>query len=374
MRITLLTNREISEWFYIVLGWTVFFNLYSATTLGMMGAFIQILEIEEMVQKNDVANYFYSPYQYIETTLFGFLFGSLFFIINYATDKTGLAKKSFGKIIFIKSLLYFFAFIIVIVSIFIIMHSLGVYPKNIINLLLEQTMSLILMMTSFILVLFFILLTNFMIQVNKKFGQGNLWRLFLGKYHQPVVENRIFMFLDLKASTTYAEQLGHIKYSQLIQDCFHDLNKIVAKYKAEIYQYVGDEAVLTWKVNQGLSEANCIQIYFSFKEKIHQRANYYLRKYQLIPEFKAWINSGDVTVTEVGDIKREIAYHGDVLNTAARIQGVCNHYQKKMLISENLCKQISFCDELYIELIGEVPLKGKKSKVKIYSIEKNDLK
>jgi class 3 adenylate cyclase len=29
---------------------------------------------------------------------------------------------------------------------------------------------------------------------------------------------------------------------------------------------------------------------------------------------------------EVGDIRRDIAYHGDTLNTASRIQGLCNEF------------------------------------------------
>jgi adenylate cyclase len=35
-------------------------------------------------------------------------------------------------------------------------------------------------------------------------------------------------------------------------------------------------------------------------------------------------------------IKKEIAYHSDVLNTAARIQGQCNPMGKTLLISERL--------------------------------------
>jgi len=44
--------------------------------------------------------------------------------------------------------------------------------------------------------------------------------------------------MDLKSSTYYAEQLGHFKYSRLIQDCFNDLSASVLKNKAQIYQFV----------------------------------------------------------------------------------------------------------------------------------------
>ena len=83
-----------------------------------------------------------------------------------------------------------------------------------------------------------------------------------------------------------------------------------------------------------------MSFYFAFKGRIDDKTGYYQETYGLVPEFKAGVNIGIATVTEVGDIKREIAYHGDVLNTAARIQGVCNQYGKKLLISEHLAERI----------------------------------
>jgi adenylate cyclase len=43
------------------------------------------------------------------------------------------------------------------------------------------------------------------------------------------------MFLDLKGSTTHAERLGHVQFSELIQDCFIDLT-VVIDHQALVYQ------------------------------------------------------------------------------------------------------------------------------------------
>ncbi len=223
--------------------------------------------------------------------------------------------------------------------------------------------------STFVYSVFITILINFISQVNRKFGPGILLPMFFGKYHQPKVEERIFMFLDMKDSTTYAEQLGHVRFSQLIQDCFHDLNLIVPDFDAEIYQYVGDEAILSWKPKQGIKDLNCIALFFAFHQKLAENILEYQSKYDLVPEFKAGVNVGEATIAEVGDIKREIAYHGDVLNTAARIQGVCNTYGKALLISEGLESLLTFTDEFQNELVGEVSLKGKAKPLKIYSVE-----
>ena len=219
---------------------------------------------------------------------------------------------------------------------------------------------------------FYIWITDFVLtvlrQVNLMLGEGNLMKLIRGKFYTPSEEERIFMFLDLQASTTLAERLGHIKYSTLIQDCFNDL-AIVLENEAEIYQYVGDEAVLTWPLEKGLKNQNCLEAYFNFAEFLKKRSDYYQEKYDCEPFFKAGLHSGLVTVTEVGKYKKEIAYHGDTINTAARIQGQCNSLKASLLISETLKNQLVLDGYSYSKK-GAVPLKGKQTEITIYSIFK----
>lgn len=180
------------------------------------------------------------------------------------------------------------------------------------------------------------------------------------------------MFLDLKSSTTIAENIGHMRYSQLIQDCFIDLS-VVQNFKAEIYQYVGDEVVLSWSVSNGLENLNCLKTYFIFQNLLERRGDFYKKKYGLVPFFKAGLNVGDVTVAEVGQIKREIAFHGDTLNTASRIQGMCNDYKKGLLLSQALKELIDEREKLQINLVGEVLLRGKIQPLKIYSVDEIEL-
>ncbi len=202
-------------------------------------------------------------------------------------------------------------------------------------------------------------------QVNLMLGDNNLGKLLSGKFYTPREEVRVFMFLDLQSSTQLAEQLGHLRYSRLLQDCFNDLG-VVVENEAEIYQYVGDEAILTWKLEDGLRNQNCINAYFNFKRQLQQREDYYLQNYGCVPFFKAGLNAGLVTVTEVGKYKKEIAYHGDTMNTAARIQGKCNDLNQELLISENLKDLLNY-SSFEFDKLGSIPLKGKAKEVPIYA-------
>ena len=165
------------------------------------------------------------------------------------------------------------------------------------------------------------LVISFINQMNRKFGPGVLLPLLLGRYRNPKEEERIFMFMDLKSSTKHAENLGHIKYSALIRDSFMDINKVLVKHRAEIYQYVGDEIVISWPVTEGMKKAACVEFYFDCQNQFNLRKNYYTKLYGLTPKFKGGLHAEPVTAVEVGDVKRDIAYHGDTINTAAaRIQ------------------------------------------------------
>jgi adenylate cyclase len=196
--------------------------------------------------------------------------------------------------------------------------------------------------------------------INNKFGPGVFYKLMMGSYRTPKETKRIFLFIDLKSSTEIAERLGHYKYSRFIQDCFLDLNAVYQKFDADIYQYVGDEAVLTWAYDSGLKDNNCVALFFAFREQIDSRANYYQKKYGTIPVFKAGLHGGTLIAAEVGGTKRDLAYHGDVINTTARIQASCNGLGASFLVSDEMLAYLALGPEFKIKSLGNHSLRGKR--------------
>ena len=96
----------------------------------------------------------------------------------------------------------------------------------------------------------------------------------------------------------------------------------------------------------------------------------YQEKYGLVPGFKAGIHFGPVTVGEIGIIKKEIVFTGDVLNTAARIEELCNTYDVKLLLSKKLLDLLKIDNQYLIKPVDEVTLKGKKTKNILYTLER----
>ena len=143
------------------------------------------------------------------------------------------------------------------------------------------------------------------------------------------------MFVDLNYSKMIAEKLGHLSYSSFIKDCFYDLS-VVQNYNAAIYQYVGDEAVLTWERSKMKSALECIDAFWAFDDELLKRSSYYKNTYGIVPEFKAGMSIGMVTVVEIGNFKKEIAYHGNTVTTASRIESISNVYGEKVMVSTTL--------------------------------------
>ncbi|WP_138478166.1 adenylate/guanylate cyclase domain-containing protein [Dyadobacter bucti] len=213
-----------------------------------------------------------------------------------------------------------------------------------------------------------ILITQFYTEFSQSIGPGTLSNFFLGKYHHPIEEERIFMFLDMKSSTTIAENLGHVRYFEMLKEYFFDLSVAVIDYAGTIYQYAGDEMIVSWKLKDGLRNNNSIECFFAMKRALDMNEEKYISNFGILPAFKAGLHFGIVTAGEIGSLKKEIVFTGDVLNTSARIQGLCNHFEADLLVSEDLAKILNLPAAYEIRSVGENLLKGRSKTMEIFAI------
>src|SRR4030095_662125 len=79
---------------------------------------------------------------------------------------------------------------------------------------------------------------------------------------------------------------------------FVDISEPIEESKGEIYQYVGDEVVISWKKENAVKNSNCIKCYFKIREKIASLQNKYIKQFGLMPGFKGGIHFGEVVIGE----------------------------------------------------------------------------
>lgn len=213
-----------------------------------------------------------------------------------------------------------------------------------------------------------ILVTQFYSEVSDSIGHSALRNFFLGKYHRPIQEERVFMFLDMRSSTTIAERLGHVKYFEMLKTYFADLSGPVIDYGGEIYQYAGDEMIISWKFNHAVINGNCIRCFFAMKQALIARAAKYNSSFGLLPVFKAGLHCGMVTAGEIGVLKKEIIFTGDVLNATARIQSLCNALDVDILVSGPLVKHFEHTSFFRVISLDTHELKGREEKMALFTV------
>jgi adenylate cyclase len=301
------------------------------------------------------------------SALVGFPLGLVFGLLEiFLFPKTEMRFRqwSFTKILVLKTLLYTGVIYAVTVT---LKFAAGLFEGRKMSELPDSLGSLEqLILVVYTLVIYGLLI--FFLQINRLLGEGILWKFIRGKYHKPREEERIFMFLDMKSSTTIAEQLGHIRFYTLLNELFHEISQPILQTKAEIYQYVGDEIILTWEVAHGLKNSNCLKTFFMFRESLLRNSENYFKNFGVKPEFKAGLHFGKVISAQIGDLKREIVYNGDVLNTTSRIQNECNRYQRNCLVSGTLMNRLKYTNGFQWERIDAVTLRGKETEVELFSV------
>jgi adenylate cyclase len=220
---------------------------------------------------------------------------------------------------------------------------------------------------SFLVSLFF----SLVFRINLLIGGRIFVSFFTGRYHQPIEEERIFMFLDLKSSTTIAERIGHIQFHRFINEFLFTISEAVIGNKGEIYKYVGDEVIITWKMKEGLKDLHCLRLFFDAEDSVKRKKGLFEKEYGVVPEFKAGMHCGKVVSGEMGSTKMEIAFLGDVINTTARIEEECNAYGKPLLISIDLLQKLNPGKAYRYEKIGNISLRGRVEPIELIAIERN---
>lgn len=301
---------------------------------------------------------------FISQVIVGFVFGVLIGLLEEITSHRRYVTTSL-RLQFLVKFLGIVFIVFVMVSVMLVIHDLK--AEDLKTLIKQKEISSPLIL-SFIVA--FTVMTYF--QIEKLIGKNMLANYLKGRYRRPKKEIRVFMFLDLKSSTTISEKLGNDSYYSFLNDAIYEMSASIIETKAEIYQYVGDEIVFTWPLEKGIRNNNCLRLYEKISEQLENKKSYFQKNYGYQPKFKAAMHAGIVLAAEIGHIKKDIVYSGDVLNTTARMESLCNKYQADILISKSLLNLLDNKHEIIYEDLGAISLKGKDEKLELIKIHPAD--
>lgn len=304
-------------------------------------------------------------------SLIGFIGSIVVAVFEFRIFNPQYRKLSFLTVIILKIVLYFLAFIVIIIGVKGFIDSrfkdLGFWEylksEEFRNFIINQDFDIIITYT-----LFFLIIITFTIQMTRKIGYNMFIDTIIGKYHTPREEERVFMLLDLKSSTTIAEKFGSLKYHQFLNDFYSDITKCIISAKGNIYRYVGDEIMVSWDMKTGMQNAICLRTFFYINIEIKKQREKYLVQYGLVPEYTTCFHSGMIIAGEIGEVKSQVVFSGETLSELQKLKKASSMYQKNLIISETLINQIDIPTIYSKEEIGSIQLNNEEQNFKVYTL------
>jgi len=208
----------------------------------------------------------------------------------------------------------------------------------------------------------------FVLQVSQIVGPRNLGHIVFGRYHRPHLEERFFLFVDIRGSTTLAEHLEPVAVHRFLARVFGLASDPITDHGGEVYQYVGDEMVVTWRLADGRRDARPLACFFAIGAALDREGPSFEREFGVMPQLRAALHVGPVIAGEVGDTKREIVFHGDVMNTAARIEQATRDLGRSFLASAQALDRLQGSEAYALTPLGPQVLRGRQGLVEIYSV------
>jgi adenylate cyclase len=208
----------------------------------------------------------------------------------------------------------------------------------------------------------------FVIQVSRLVGERTLRDIAFGRYHRSRAEERFFLFVDLTGSTPIAERIGPAGVHRFLGEVFRCASDPIDDHEGEVYQYVGDEIVVTWTVADGRPAARPVACFFAIEQALAQAAAEFQREFGTVPGLRAALHAGPVITGEVGGSRRAIVYHGDVMNTTSRIEQATRELDRQFLVSADAVARLDGIDRFALEDLGPQRLRGRAAAMPVYAV------
>ena len=154
---------------------------------------------------------------------------------------------------------------------------------------------------------------------------------------------------------------------EFIRRFINNVSAALIQHNGRIYQYVGDEIVVSWLCTPKNAK-RCIDALIETRKNLQKESENFRRDFGIVPEFKVGIHIGEVTVGEIGIIKKDLAMSGDTMNTTARIRSACTELNQKFIVSKDVIEELDF-EDWQSESLGVVDLKGKNSGIELFALK-----
>lgn len=211
---------------------------------------------------------------------------------------------------------------------------------------------------------FFALMVSIFTTLYQFTGRAVVRNVYQGTYFKPRLENRVFLFVDIRSSSTLAEEIGADEFFKLVNEFHVYLETFARYYHGTIYKYLGDGQIIVWPADKA---TDALLMILNFAQEFRSVQARVKREHARDLIFTAGLHYGPCVISEIGFERKEIGYWGDSVNTTQRIQEACKRFDTSVLISDDLMQLIrtDARHAFQFEPLNDVGLRGKNTRVNL---------
>ena len=338
-------------------------NVKQVLSFGIAGTVLGFVYIA-------LVNGFTHVHPFVNGTIGGFLLGVLICGFEIYVFGQRLKQSSFGWMLLIRTVIYMICITLIILTVVTINRSIR-HGQTFGDALQSQESYDYIFRGNFKTAITFTfiaaILANFTRLVSLKIGRGALANFFLGAYHKPKVKERVFIFLVIKNAHEILQKSSVETYHAFLNEIYREVSIAALHNRGYIYEYVEDLVIIYWKGNEKKLDQALINFHNEVKAALKNKEQYFFGAFNDVPELNWAAHGGEVIQAEIGELKTEIVFHGDVLNTTARISGLVSK-ENTFIISNFILDRIQTIAGIKATAIGEIELRGKSKPIPLFTL------
>jgi len=180
-----------------------------------------------------------------------------------------------------------------------------------------------------------------------------------------VQQQMTVLFSDIRSFTAISENMTPKENFEFINSLLNKIGPVIRQHHGFIDKYIGDSIMALFPEQPDDAVQAAIDLLNQLDDFNHDRA----KAGQPPVKMGIGIHTGPIILGTVGEAERmETTVISDVVNTAARIEGLTKRYGTELLISRATLRKLNEVDRYHHRFMDRVQVKGKRKVVEIYEI------
>jgi adenylate cyclase len=207
-------------------------------------------------------------------------------------------------------------------------------------------------------------------ELERMVGLDALAGIFTGRQLTPREERRVFLFADLVGATALAERIGDVAFYRYLDAVFCDLAEPVGRNRGQIYRFVGDEMIVTWRADRdpARAAARALACVRDCEAALAARRPWFEATFGAAPRLRYALHAGPVVTGKMGERRREIVFLGDTVNTAARLEEIARTGGRRVVASAAVIDALPRADGFRVEALPDADIRGRREQIPVYAL------